>query len=354
MKPATQLGQSDALPPQTISGDDPGLTFKPFLAMAFAMGVAALSLTACSSNNIATPYEGINAVQAAKTRISLGLTYLQNGNYTQAKTNLDKAMQFAPGLMDSHFAMAYYFQSVDEPEQAERAYQQAMKLSPDNADLLNSYGAFLCQQGRFEHAGQYLKAAINTKQYSYAASTYENLAICSQAQARIDDAIAYLKAALNHEPGRIKSVWLLLELTTSQGRWSEAKSTLSRYEKIAPVTARSLEYTVMIERGLGNHVNAQGYAKKLSELYPNYQPSENYYQHTQSRPAERPVTELAKKTMSDRIHIVQRGENLYRISLKYNVRMQRLIEWNHLQDGAQVRAGTKLIISDPNATERDM
>jgi len=354
MKPATQLGQIDALQPQTISGDTPRLITKPFLAMAFAVGFAALNLTACSSSNATSPYDGINAVQAAKTRISLGLTYLQNGNYTQAKTNLDKAMQFAPELMDSHFAMAYYFQSVDEPEQAESAYKQAMRLSANHADLLNSYGAFLCLQGRFAQAEQYLKAAINTKQYSYAASTYENLAICSQAQAKIDDAIEYLSAALSHEPGRIKSAWLLLELTTSQQRWLEAKSALSRFEKIAPVNARSLEYTVLIERGLGNHANAQGYAEKLSELYPDYQPSENYYQKPESKPAAPPGPELAKKTMSDRIHIVQRGENLYRISLKYNVRMQRLIEWNNLHDSAQVRAGTKLIISDPNAIERDM
>lgn len=354
MKPATKLEQDESPRQQKALGGTPKSTSKPFLAMALALAVGALSLTACSSNNSTSPNSNVNPVQAAKTRISLGLTYLQNGNFTQAKTNLDKAMQFAPGLMDSHFAMAYYFQSVDEVSQAERSYQQALQLAPGNADLLNSYGAFLCLQGRFQQAEEYLKAAINTQQYSYAASTYENLAICSQAQANIDEAIQYLKTALSHEPGRIKSAWLLLELTTSTGRWTEAKSALSRFEKIAPVNARSLEYTIMIERGLGNHANAQGYAKKLRELYPDYQPSENFYQYTETKPAAAPITELAKKTMSDRIHVVQRGENLYRISLKYNVRMQHLIEWNRIQDSAQVRAGTKLIISDPNAIERDM
>lgn len=354
MKPEIQLGQVGAPNLKQTAGATTQHRCRTFLAMSFALGMAALNLTGCSSHSADTPYGNINARQAAKTRISLGLTYLQNGNFTQAKSNLDKAMQFAPELVDSHFAMAFYYQSVDEPQQAEKAYQQALKISSNNADLLNSYGAFLCLQGQFSAAERYLKAAINTQQYSYAASTYENLALCSQAQAKMGDAIEYLKAALSHEPGRVKSAWLLLELTTSQGLWQEAKTALSRYEKIAPVSARSLEYTVMIERGLGNHSNAQGYAKKLSELYPDYQPSENYYQQIPPPPASTTIPELAKKTMSDRIHVVQRGENLYRISLQYNVRMQRLIEWNNLQDSAQVRAGTKLIISDPNAIERDM
>ena len=40
--------------------------------------------------------------EAAKTRISLGLTYLKNGSYSQAKANLDKALEFAPRMADAH------------------------------------------------------------------------------------------------------------------------------------------------------------------------------------------------------------------------------------------------------------
>ena len=56
--------------------------------------------------------------EAAKTRISLGLTYLKNGNYTQAKANLDKALEFAPRLADTHYSLAYYYQLVGEVQRA--------------------------------------------------------------------------------------------------------------------------------------------------------------------------------------------------------------------------------------------
>jgi type IV pilus assembly protein PilF len=46
-------------------------------------------------------------------------------------------------------------------------------------------------------------------------------------------------------------------------------------------------------------------------------------------------------------HIVQAGENLYRISLKYNVKLARLVEWNQLESSANVFQGQQLWIVDP-------
>ena len=46
-------------------------------------------------------------------------------------------------------------------------------------------------------------------------------------------------------------------------------------------------------------------------------------------------------------HTVQAGENLYRISLKYNVRLARLIEWNQLDPSGKVFEGNQLWVIDP-------
>lgn len=323
------------------------------LVKSLSVAVGLLYLAGCSSSPSAVNGD-VNKVEAAKTRVSLGLTYLKNGNYTQAKANLDKALKFAPGLVDTHFALAYYYQSVDEPRLAEQYYQQALRLDDENADLLNSYGAFLCTQGSYALAERYLLQAINSQQYSHTAGSYENLAICSQAQAKISQAIDYLKTALSHEPGRVKSAFLLLEMTVSAQRWQDAKDALQRFEKLAPVSARSLEYAIAIEQGLGNQDVADGYRDMLQRLYPQYKPSSLVdVVEESSKGIENATTmnndELEKPTLSDRIHVVQPGENLYRISLKYNVRMQRLIEWNGLRTDSQIKVGTRLIVSDPNA-----
>ena len=49
----------------------------------------------------------------------------------------------------------------------------------------------------------------------------------------------------------------------------------------------------------------------------------------------------------DEFHLVQKGENLYRISLKYNVKMKRLIEWNNLPNASAIQVGKPLRIVAP-------
>lgn len=305
-----------------------------------------LTLSGCANHSVKEQFDN---EEAARTRISLGLTYLQNGSFGQAKANLDKALKFAPGLTDVHFALAYYYQTIDEVVLAEKSYQKALSIEPKNADLLNSYGAFLCLQGYYPTAEEYLFKAIQTQQYSHAAASYENLAICSQAQTKTAQAIDYLKTALSHDPTRVKSAYLLLELFVSEESWLEAKNALLRYEKLGPVSVQTLRYSVLIERALGNEEAAQGYENMMLRLYPNQKHAEKPVKKINSENKQINNPALEMKTMSDRIHVVQPGENLYRISLKYNVRMQRLIEWNNLTDGTPLQTGKKLVVSDPNA-----
>jgi type IV pilus assembly protein PilF len=152
---------------------------------------------------------GINTDAAAKNRVSLGLTYLSNGNFSQAKANLDKALHFAPKSADAHFAMAYYYQQVDELALTEEYYLKALKLAPENPNIINSYGAFLCEQGRYEKAKSYFLRAVTSKSYVSVAETYENLAICAVDQGKTDEAIGFFELALNHQPTRGKSLFFL-------------------------------------------------------------------------------------------------------------------------------------------------
>ncbi len=52
-----------------------------------------------------------------------------------------------------------------------------------------------------------------------------------------------------------------------------------------------------------------------------------------------------------KFHIVSRGENLYRISLLYNIKMQRLIDWNGLTDASAIFDGKKLFLVAPSVVE---
>ncbi|MFT5840039.1 MAG: type IV pilus assembly protein PilF [Flavobacteriales bacterium] len=223
----------------------------------------------CSSQSSQKYGQDFDQIKASKTRVSLGLTYLKKGDFRQAKFNLNKALEFAPRSADANFAMAYYYQNVRELEQAENTYQFAMDLAPRNANIANSYGAFLCQNGDYEKAKIYFFKAINTSNYISSAETYENLALCSRSQGQPEDAIHYLRSAVNHQPGRANSLFLLARSLVETHQWQEARSVLRRYEKTAQINPKSLLMAIKIEQGTVNKIAAKEYSDMLLNMFPN-------------------------------------------------------------------------------------
>jgi type IV pilus assembly protein PilF len=238
---------------------------------------AIIFTSGCVSNSQSGLYGGnFDHEEAAKTRMSLGLTYLQNNNYTQAKKNLDKALEFNPRSADVQFAMAYYYQLVGDNLRAEEYYETAIDLAPNNGDIANSYGAFRCQNGEYEKAKAYFFDAINNRLYANAAQTYENLALCAQSQGKLDEAIGYFQDALKHQPARGKSLFLLSELYTVSEQWELAESTLRKYERVAKVTPDSLWLAYEIAKGKGDLETAKGYGEMMMSLFPESELTKRY------------------------------------------------------------------------------
>lgn len=240
--------------------------------------LSAVILTAgCVSNSQPGMYGGdFDHEEAAKTRMSLGLTYLQNNNYTQAKKNLDKALAFNPQSADVQYAMAYYYQLVGDNLRAEEYYKTAIELAPNDGDIANSYGAFKCQNGEYDKAKAYFFEAINNRLYANAAQTYENLALCAQSQGKLDEAIGYFKDALQHQPARGKSLFLLSELYTVSEQWDLAEITLQKYQRVAKVTPNSLWLAYEIAKGKKDFEKAKGYGDMLLSLFPESEITKRY------------------------------------------------------------------------------
>ncbi len=372
-----------------------------------------IALTGCVSETQPGAFSSeFDQQEAAKTRVYLGLTYLKNGNYSQAKQNLDKALAFAPRLAETHYGLAYYYQVVGESERADESYQTAMSLAPRDANIANSYGAFLCQDGRYEEAKRFFMQAVNAKQYANSAETYENMALCAQSQGEGEDAIEYLNSALKHQPGRAKTLFILTEMYVATEQYELAAETLRRYEKVARVSADSLWMAIEIAKGQGDLRAANGYGDMLLRMYPNSplarlyierqktvpQPvvkvktkqqsqlvsvpapekatdSEKEMQATEASVAESNQTESTKSEVPEPVvvaeepdanepvveakqnieadeaeslfHVVQPKENLYRLSLKYNIKLNTLKEWNNLDENGSINVGMKLWLVPP-------
>jgi len=210
----------------------------------------------------------VGADQQARTRMSLGLTYLQRGENDQAIFNLEKAKELAPDLPEIWNALAYYYQQVDEIDLAEDAYRTALRKDSNNADTYNNFGAFLCQHGKFKQAEELLLAAVKLPGYIRVADSYENLAYCSLEQDDFAKYKQYLLSSLKHSSSRQTAVYNVAMLEYAMGNMVEAKKWQTRLQNLGQVSAPVTLLRYLIAYRTGDSAEQQEAEKFLVSVFP--------------------------------------------------------------------------------------
>ncbi|WP_445766023.1 type IV pilus biogenesis/stability protein PilW [Rheinheimera sp.] len=232
-----------------------------------------LSLTGCVSKQ---SYVGsdkpvsdrtFDNIEAARTRISLGLNYLRRGDTSQAKYNLERARSFAPNSAEVHSALAYYYQSVGENKQAEEYFRLSISKDVNYADAYNNFGAFLCQLNRYDEAEQLLLKAISRPGYIRVAESYENLAQCQLQQNNFNKSSAYLDSSISHNSTRITSLTMAAGMAYAMGDIQQAKARLDRIQRLGRVSARTVLLSYLIAEKTGDRETLRNAEQLLLTLY---------------------------------------------------------------------------------------
>ncbi len=248
---------------------------KPLLCIAACL---LLTLTGCVQNKT---YIGsdkpvvekeLDPIAAAKTRISLGLVYLQKGSSAQAKYNLEKALEFAPELPEANYSLAYYYQTVNNKEKAQYFYEKVISLDEENGDAYNNYGAFLCDQGDVKKARNLFLKAVEIDSYIRVAQTYENLGLCLYDSGEPEyqqQAKDYFIKALGYNARLVKSLSYLTQISLDEGDIPVAWAYFEQLEKVIPrQNASFLWLSYQLNSATGYRAKAEQVAERLLTLFP--------------------------------------------------------------------------------------
>ncbi|KTD97614.1 type IV pilus biogenesis/stability protein PilW [Pseudoalteromonas sp. H71] len=238
-----------------------------------AITLSALALSGCvtessyNGSNKPVVKNKINNAGAARTRIALALQYLKTGNNSQAKYNLERAAEFAPNLPEVHYSMAYYYQQVGESPLADRAYQKALDIKPDDPNTLNNYGVFLCGIDEYDRATDQFLKAIEIPTYIRVAESYENLALCAIEFDDFENAETYFKQALNHSSQRTSTLISLAALFYAKSDLYKANDILKKHDDTGRVSSRALMLSYLVKNRMGRIEEAEKVASTLLQTY---------------------------------------------------------------------------------------
>lgn len=247
-----------------------------------ATAVTAVLLTACAgsggsraggggSADIKTASDQTNVEKRASIRLQLAVGYFQDGKLAVALDEVKQAIAINPEFADAYGVRALIYGQMGELKLADESYQRALRLSPNNPELSNNYGGFLCQNGRGVEALRYYDAAIKNPTYQSPFKAMQNAGACSIRLKQYDAAEGYLLDALRLEPDHPATNAYLARVYYERRDFQRAGFFINRVKttaKLDDLGADVLWLAVRIDRRLGDKESEATMATLLRRHHP--------------------------------------------------------------------------------------
>ncbi len=205
----------------------------------------------------------------ARIRLQLASEYYQQGQMNVALDEVKLALQTDSESSDAYSMAGLIYMGLGETRLAEENLTRALRLAPNDPDLSNNYGWFLCQNGRAQQSIAYFEAAINNKAYRSPTKALNNAGTCSLI---LKDSVAaerYFNDAFRYDPSNPTTNTNLSRINYARGDFERARFYITRVTKADVLTAEVLWLAVKIERKMGDRASEASFVTQLRRRYPN-------------------------------------------------------------------------------------
>lgn len=240
----------------------------PTVLRLFVLVLSVGFVSACASKQKADPYDETETQKAVISNTSLGLEYMNRGQYEVALGKLKKAIKEDPDYAPAQTVIAVLYDRIGERELAGKHYKKAFEAAPTDGDVNNNYGVYLCKNGEEERAiGHFLKA-LDDPFYSSPAIALANAGSCALGQGKLIEADEFLRRALRIEPDLPDALRNMSRLNFEQENYLTARAFMQRYEAVASHVAETLLLAYQIEIASNNRKAANAYKLLLESNFP--------------------------------------------------------------------------------------
>lgn len=200
--------------------------------------------------------------------LALAARDMQVGNLDAAERKAREALKLAPESPDVLVLMAGIDERRGRTQQAGESFRRAAERAPQRGDVLNNYGAWLCQQGRPAESLAWFDRALQAPGYATPAEAQANAGGCALDAGQLERAERDLRAALSTLPGNPVALEAMAQLSFRQGRYMEARAFAERRIAAAPATRSVLQLASQIEARLGDRAASDRYIQRIRQEFP--------------------------------------------------------------------------------------
>lgn len=227
--------------------------------------------SASVASSISRPMSDITPATPADARarvhVDLGMAYFEVGRYDVALDEARIALNDSPNYAPAYHLLGLAYMLIEENAAARENFERALHFAPGDPDFNNSYGWFLCAQGREAEGLERLAVAARNPYYRYPTRPLTNAGLC---YLRINDdaaAEAQFLRAVQADPQNGQALYQLADIAYRSGRFEQARTQLIRlHQQLGPSSA-SAWLGLRTERRLGNRDAEASYASQLGSRF---------------------------------------------------------------------------------------
>ncbi|WP_342118107.1 type IV pilus biogenesis/stability protein PilW [Pseudoduganella sp. OTU4001] len=206
------------------------------------------------------------AQKRAEIRLQLAAGYFEQGNYPVALDEVKKAIAADPQGVSGYSLRAIIYMRMNEKALANDSFLQALKLAPNDPDLNNNYGSFLCQNERIKESFKHFDAALGNRNYQSPAGAANNAGSCALKIKDYGLAEKYLLRALELAPDVPETNVGLARVYYAQRNYPRASMFIARLGRVAKLDnlpAEVLWLAIKVQHKMGDQGSEQGFATQL-------------------------------------------------------------------------------------------
>ncbi len=221
------------------------------------------------SKDRVTQSDETDASKRGRVRMELAAAYFGRGQMTTALDEVKLAIQADPTLAAAYNLRGLIYASLGEERLAEESFRRALQINARDADVMQNFGWYLCQQKRFAEADAMFLQALTVPQYRDSPRTLLTQGVCQARAGQWVEAERTLQRSFELDAINPTTAVNLAEVLFHEGQFERARFYIRRVTN-APelVNAQTLWLAARIEHRLGNRQGEQELGTQLRNRFP--------------------------------------------------------------------------------------
>jgi type IV pilus assembly protein PilF len=235
--------------------------------------VLALVATACTSTSKTesrpvTDSGGADARRRAEVHTALAGEYYSRGNYAVALAATREAIKNDSTYYAAHNMQGLVFMELKEDASARDAFNRALALAPNNPEVLNNYGWFLCLRNEAPRGVDMMRRAAADTLYPTPEKAWFSIGLCHRLGGNSAGAEEALRRAILIRPDMIGALYNLAQVSFERGNFQDAENYLTRYTRLATPSLDALVLGVKVARAQNDRAGEESFMQQIRRRYP--------------------------------------------------------------------------------------